>query len=178
MPGEGRASSAPPRPALFVDLDQTIRFTKTGRMHPLEPWDQVIRAGAIERLAEFRDLGHAVVGVTNQGCVAFGILSEADVQAINRELTEHLAPGLFDLVLYCPYHDHGDMPRYRRDAPCRKPRPGMAFEARDRLGLDLAASTMVGDREVDRGFARNAGIGHFYWADDFFGSEARRSARR
>jgi histidinol phosphatase-like enzyme len=97
-----------------------------------------------------------------------GFLTEADVQAINRRLTEELAPGLFDLVLYCPYHPRGRVAAYRRDAACRKPRPGMAFEARDRLGLDLGASLMVGDRDVDRDFAREAGIPSFYWAHDFF----------
>jgi histidinol phosphatase-like enzyme len=44
----------------------------------------------------------------------------------------------------------------------------MAFEARDRLGLDLAASIMVGDLETDRLFARNAGIGTFIWEHEFF----------
>jgi phosphoglycolate phosphatase-like HAD superfamily hydrolase len=44
----------------------------------------------------------------------------------------------------------------------------MAFEARNRLGLDLGASLMVGDMETDRLFARNAGIGTFAWAHEFF----------
>jgi hypothetical protein len=44
----------------------------------------------------------------------------------------------------------------------------MAYEARDRLGLDLSASLMVGDMEVDRLFAENAGIPVFYWANEFF----------
>ncbi|HEX2036916.1 MAG TPA: HAD hydrolase-like protein, partial [Chloroflexota bacterium] len=60
-------------------------------------------------------------------------------------------------------------------APCRKPAPGMAFEARDQLRLDLGASIMVGDMETDRQFAQRAGIGTFIWADDFF--QPRQSAR-
>ena len=37
-------------------------------------------------------------------------------------------------------------------------------------GVDMAASTMVGDQEVDAAAAATlAGIGHFVWAHDFFG---------
>ncbi len=159
------------RAALFVDLDGTVRETKSGRVHPIRAWDQVLRPGVLDRLRDFRARGYAIVGVTNQGGVAHGVLSEEDVQEINRALTEELAPGTFDLVLYCPYHERGYLGAYRRRADCRKPRPGMAFQARDRLGLDLASSIMVGDMETDREFARNAGIGQFFWADEFFAAD-------
>lgn len=156
------------RPALFVDLDGTVRDTLTGRVHPLDPWDQRLRPGVRRRLAEYQARGYAIVGVTNQGGVGLGLLSEDDVEAINQWLMDDLAPGLFDLILYSPYHPRSRVPRYHDRAGHRKPRPGMAFEARDRLGLDLARSLMVGDMETDRQFARNAGIGRFIWADAFF----------
>ncbi|HEX6122320.1 MAG TPA: HAD-IIIA family hydrolase [Ktedonobacterales bacterium] len=159
------------RPALFVDLDGTVRETYSGRVHPIEPRDQRVLPGVAARLAAYRARGYAIVGVTNQGGVAFGTLTEGDVRTINAWLETRLLPGLFDLILYCPYHPWADLWEYRRDAECRKPRPGMAYEARDRLGLDLAASIMVGDREADRGFAANAGIGAFHWAAAFFGGE-------
>lgn len=158
------------RRALFVDLDGTVRTTITGHVHPLEPWDQQLRPGVLEQLTQHRERGYAVVGVTNQGGVALGLLTEAMVEAINQQLMQELAPGLFDLILYCPYHPFGRLLAYHRDANNRKPRPGMAYDARDRLGLDLSASIMVGDMETDRQFAVNAGIGTFVWADDFFGN--------
>lgn len=160
------------RPALFVDLDGTVRETLSGRVHPVKPQDQVLRPGVLPKLREYRARGFAVVGVTNQAGVAMGILSEADVRAINRRLEVELAPGLFDLILYCPYHRYGHVARYRRESACRKPNPGMAYEARELLGLDLGASLMVGDMEVDCQFAENAGIPTFAWADEFFGPSA------
>jgi D-glycero-D-manno-heptose 1,7-bisphosphate phosphatase len=156
------------RRALFVDLDGTVRDTLSGRVHPLEPWDQRLLPGVAERLAEYRARGYAIVGVTNQGGVGLGLLSERDVEAINRHLTETLAPGLFDLVLYCPYHPYARRQVFREQANCRKPRPGMAYQARDRMGLSLADSLMVGDMDTDKQFARNAGIGRFRWAHEFF----------
>ncbi|MBI2756700.1 MAG: HAD-IIIA family hydrolase [Chloroflexi bacterium] len=161
----------PERRALFVDLDGTVRNTKSGHVHPLKPWDQEIRPGVQERLAQFRAAGYAVVGVTNQGGVAFGFLSEVDVRAINRRLEQVLLPDVFDLILYCPFHPGGRIKAYRRESECRKPRPGMAFEARERLGIELSRSIMVGDMDVDEGFAANAGIPTFYWEHRFFAED-------
>jgi D-glycero-D-manno-heptose 1,7-bisphosphate phosphatase len=159
------------RRALFVDLDGTVRFTKTGRPHPVKAWDQRIRAGVKEKLAEYSEQGYAIVAVTNQGGVAYGLLTEDDVKSIHEHLTTKLLPDTFDLVLYCPYHPRGRVAEYKKDAECRKPKPGMAFEARDTLGLDLGESIMVGDMSTDEEFARNAGIGTYHEATDFFGPD-------
>src|SRR5688500_4426246 len=157
--------------ALFVDLDGTVRSTKTGRPHPVKLWDQRIRSGVKETLAEYRAKGYKIVAVTNQGGVAYGLLTEEDVIAINRYLDEKLLPDTFDLILYCPYHANGRVEKYKKDAECRKPKPGMAFDARDQLDLDLSQSIMVGDMETDQEFATNAGIGTYYEASKFFGRD-------
>ncbi|HET7769580.1 MAG TPA: HAD-IIIA family hydrolase [Chloroflexota bacterium] len=167
--------------ALFVDLDGTVRSTKTGRPHPVKLWDQRIRSGVKEKLAEYRDQGYKIVAVTNQGGVAYGLLTEEDVIAINGYLNEKLLPDTFDLILYCPYHAKGRVEKYKKDAECRKPKPGMAFDARDQLDLDLRESIMVGDMETDKEFATNAGIGTYYEASEFFGPDqepARRAAKK
>ena len=159
------------RRALFVDLDGTVRSTKTGRPHPVKLWDQRIRSGVKEKLAEYKAKGYAIVAVTNQGGVAYGLLSEEDVVQINDYLSEKLLPETFDLILYCPYHPRGRVEKYKRDAECRKPKPGMAFEARDKLDLDLGESLMVGDMSTDQEFADNAGIGTYCDAQEFFGPD-------
>jgi D-glycero-D-manno-heptose 1,7-bisphosphate phosphatase len=159
------------RGALFVDLDGTVRDTRSGRVHPVRPWDQVVLPNVEPRLRAIRAEGFLVVGVTNQGGVAFGYLTEEDVVAINARLGEELLPGLFDEILYCPHHPNGRVPAYRLDCPDRKPNPGMALQARDRRGIDLATSEMVGDMPADREFAANAGLRRFHWAQEFFGWE-------
>jgi D-glycero-D-manno-heptose 1,7-bisphosphate phosphatase len=157
--------------ALFVDLDGTVRSTKTGRPHPVKVWDQRIRSGVKEKLIQYRDQGYKIVAVTNQGGVAYGLLTEDDVKAINGYLNQKLLPDAFDLILYCPYHPRGRVEQYKKDAECRKPKPGMAFDARDQLDLDLGESIMVGDMETDQEFARNAGIGTYHAATEFFGPD-------
>jgi D-glycero-D-manno-heptose 1,7-bisphosphate phosphatase len=53
-----------------------------------------------------------------------------------------------DDVLVC-FHDEAD------DCQCRKPRPGLLFEARRKYDLDLSESFLIGDRwkDVDAGNA-------------------------
>jgi D-glycero-D-manno-heptose 1,7-bisphosphate phosphatase len=156
------------RPALFTDLDSTVRETFSGNGFPLDPADQVVLPNVAERLREARSLGCLVIGVTNQGGVAFGELEEEDVRAINRHLADSLLPGLFDDILFCPHHVRGWRTAYRQVCPARKPGPAMAFEAARRHGIELPLSVMVGDMATDHEFATAAGIGRFFWARDFY----------
>ena len=151
-----------------MDLDGTVRETLSGRYSPLDPNDQAVLPGVAERLQAYRERGYLVIGVTNQAGVAFGDLSEADVLAINRRLSEQLLPALFTEILFCPHHPQGWRSGYRVRCEARKPGPGMAVAAAARHGLYLGGSLMVGDREADRGFAAAAGIREFHWAWEFF----------
>jgi D-glycero-D-manno-heptose 1,7-bisphosphate phosphatase len=66
---------------------------------------------------------------------------------MHARLRERLSP---DAIEMCPH---------RQDAgcACRKPRPGLLVQAAERLGIDLAASFMVGDRGSDILAGRSAG---------------------
>ncbi|HZJ73071.1 MAG TPA: HAD hydrolase-like protein, partial [Planctomycetota bacterium] len=52
---------------------------------------------------------------------------------------------------------------------CRKPKPALFFELAGTYGVDLAASTHVGDSVKDRDAAAAAGVGTFVWPRQFFG---------
>jgi D-glycero-D-manno-heptose 1,7-bisphosphate phosphatase len=62
-------------------------------------------------------------------------------------------------VYHAPTHPEDAIGIYKRESIDRKPGPGMLFKARDALGLDLAASALVGDRETDIAAAISAGVG-------------------
>ena len=104
--------------------------------------------------------GYALVVVTNQAGVARGLYDEAAVEAVHRRLAELLAGvGVrLDAVLHCPHHPEGTVPGYARACRCRKPGPGMLEAAAGRLGLDLAASWLVGNHPADVGAAQAAGV--------------------
>jgi D-glycero-D-manno-heptose 1,7-bisphosphate phosphatase len=60
------------------------------------------------------------------------------------------AGGWIEAFLVCP-HAPDDR------CPCRKPGPGLLHRARDRYGVDLGASCVVGDHECDVAAAAAAG---------------------
>ncbi|HEX6509407.1 MAG TPA: HAD hydrolase-like protein, partial [Chloroflexota bacterium] len=67
-----------------------------------------------------------------------------------------------------PYHPAGVVEAYARASEDRKPRPGMAKAAARALGLDLAASWVVGDRPEDLGLAEAVGASAVYLGTDGF----------
>jgi D-glycero-D-manno-heptose 1,7-bisphosphate phosphatase len=163
---------AQPRPAgirgrrvalLALDLDGTVRhgFDELGRFVN-RPEDVVVFPEAVERMREWKAAGGRIVGVTNQGGVALGHVSEADVVAALLE-THRQAEGLFDAIEYCVHHPSAKDPEMAR-CWCRKPSPGMLVVA----SMALAQATgevypphlglMVGDRPEDREFARLAAL--------------------
>ncbi len=143
------------RAALFLDRDGVV----VEEVHFLHrPEDVRLVPGAASVVAEARQRGIAVVLTTNQSGIARGLFGW-DAFAVTQSRLEALLAAeqaAFDMVLACPFHPDGN-PSYRREHPCRKPQPGMLLRAAERLGLDLAASWVVGDRVRDLEAARAAG---------------------
>ena len=162
---EATESVAPARhKALLLDVDGTLRQTKSGEIYPRDPDDVEILPGRRERLQLWLDAGWLLFFVSNQSGVASGKVSDAVVQAGFDRTRELLALPITD-VAYCPH------PAFPAGCFCRKPMPGMAVALAQSHGLDLATSVMVGDRDTDADFAR--GIGARYLdAEIFFGSDA------
>lgn len=111
-----------------------------------------ILPGVPEALRRLHRAGFLLVLVSNQAVVARGLLSEPELldlhAALERLLRAADAPPL-DGFHYCPHHPAATLPAYRCECPCRKPRPGLLLRAAEELGIDLAASFMVGDRPTD-----------------------------
>ena len=82
--------------------------------------------GAAEALERLRGNGISVGVVTNQSGVARGLVTRADVDAVNARIDALLGP--FDTWQVCPH-----APGERCD--CRKPRPGMVLAGARDLGV-------------------------------------------
>jgi histidinol-phosphate phosphatase family protein len=147
---------------LFCDLAGTLVRMDETRQLPLGRDGKIIielMPGVAEKLAPIRD--HLIFVVTNQAGIARGRLTMEQVEAAVAELDRKLG-GILTAWQICP-HDDAD------GCACRKPKGGMLTELGPTYGVDMAASTMVGDQEIDAQAARAAGVGRFVWARDFFG---------
>ena len=103
-------------------------------------------------IADFRAAGFRVVVVSNQAGIARGAMTEADLLEIHRRMVGEttLAGGSIDAIYYCPHH-------WEEGCECRKPAPGMLFQAQRDFSLDLSRTLFIGDDVRDAQAARAAG---------------------
>lgn len=92
--------------------------------------------GAREAVGRLRAAGLRLGVVTNQSGIARGLLTPAQVAAVNARVDGLLGP--FDTWQVCPHDDTGR-------CACRKPAPGMIHAAARELGTDARRCVVVGD---------------------------------
>lgn len=136
--------------AVFLDRDGVLNnvLLKDGKPHPPESQESLlILPGVYEAISIFKKYQFEIVVVTNQPDVKRGTSSKEKVHLIN----EHLANSLGIKNFYVCFHDEID------NCSCRKPLPGMIYEAALQNGIDLVTSYMVGDRWRDIEAGQSAG---------------------
>jgi len=164
------------RPAVFLDRDGTLS-EEIGYIHPADLSRYKLLPGASQALIRLRAAGYVLVVLTNQSGVGRGYFGAEVVDAVHARMRGLLREegAYVDAVYYCPHHpdplaaaDNGELPAGRVqarpvaelcvDCDCRKPKPGLALRAAQDLGLDLAQSWMLGDKNADLGLAVSAGL--------------------
>jgi D-glycero-D-manno-heptose 1,7-bisphosphate phosphatase len=105
-------------------------------------------AGAREALERLRAAGIRTAVVSNQSGIARGLLTRAQVDAVNARLDALVGP--LGPVFVC---EHGP----DDGCGCRKPAPGMVLAAAQALGVESADCAVVGDIGADVGAALAAG---------------------
>jgi D-sedoheptulose 7-phosphate isomerase len=147
---ESTTPDTAPRPAIFLDRDGVLNraFVRDGK--PFPPPGQTELEILPDVASSLRDLkahGFALYVITNQPDAARGNQTRETIEAMNRTLTSSLP---IDDIFVC-YHDDAD------DCACRKPRPGLIFEAQRKHNIDLSRSFVIGDRWRDIDAGHNAG---------------------
>jgi histidinol-phosphate phosphatase family protein len=96
--------------------------------------------GAARALDRLRDRGLKLAIVSNQSGVARGLISPAQLDAVNAQVDDVLGP--FDTWQMC-VHGEDD------GCSCRKPAPGMVLAAAEALGVPPQRCVMIGDTGGD-----------------------------
>jgi len=149
------------RPAVFFDRDGTLNVDH-GYTHKVE--DLVFLPGAIEAVRAVNDAGALAIVITNQAGLARGLYEAADVDRFHHAMQDQLrAHGAhIDAWYMCPFHEDGIVSDFRQTGhPDRKPAPGMIRRAMLDWPIRTMGSFVVGDRELDRAAAVNAGLPGF-----------------
>lgn len=136
----------------FLDRDGIIN-RKALEGDYITRWEDFhILPGVIEGITLLNQAGFSVVIVTNQRGIAKGLMTIADLETIHARMSDNLtrAGATIDGIYYCP---HEKMPV----CDCRKPAPGMLLQAARERDIDLAASWMIGDSDIDIEAGKNAG---------------------
>jgi D-glycero-D-manno-heptose 1,7-bisphosphate phosphatase len=138
--------------AVFLDRDGVIN-RKAADGQYVTRWEEFqLLPGVPKAITQLNQAGFCVIVVTNQRCVAKGLLTEAGLESLHRRMTEHLASAgaRIDAIYCCPHE-------LEPACSCRKPAPGMLLEAARSRDLDLASSWMVGDSAADIQAGKSAG---------------------
>jgi D-glycero-D-manno-heptose 1,7-bisphosphate phosphatase len=128
--------------AVFLDRDGVINANLERNGKPVAPTrftEFRILPGVEKAARELKAAGFLLVVVTNQPDVATGRTARDECEAMHVEIRRKLP---IDDIIVC-FHVDAD------NCACRKPKPGMIFEAAAKYGIDLARSYIVGDRWRD-----------------------------
>ncbi len=140
------------RRCVFLDRDGVINAAPPAGEYILR-WEEFrILPGISDWIRLFNALGILVIVVTNQRCVALGLLAAAGLDEIHCRMRDELARmgARLDDVLCCP-HDEGT-------CDCRKPKPGLIDQACGKWEIDLEGSLLIGDSDTDRELAQRTGL--------------------
>jgi D-glycero-D-manno-heptose 1,7-bisphosphate phosphatase len=134
---------------ILLDRDGTINID-TGYVG--DPNEVTLERDAVLGMALLIKGGATLAVATNQSGIARGLFSRADCDAVNRRLADMLAMNGVEVAgwFVCP-HGPDD------SCNCRKPRPGLAEQAEEALGLSASGGVVIGDKLSDMDFAAAIG---------------------
>lgn len=138
--------------AIFLDRDGTInRYVGFLR----SPDDFELLPGVAEAIKFINDSGYLAIVVTNQPVIARGEVTVPQLTNIHNKMETLLGlkGAYINGLYYCPHHPDsgfaGEIKSLKIDCDCRKPKPGLIFQAARDFNIDLENSWMIGDSNQD-----------------------------
>jgi D-glycero-D-manno-heptose 1,7-bisphosphate phosphatase len=136
--------------AIFLDRDGVINKEKN-YLYKKEVFEFI--EGVFESCKYFQEIGYQLIIVTNQSGIARGYYQVEDFHQLTKWMLKYFNDRGIEIldVFFCP---HGP----DSTCNCRKPKPGMLLEAKEKYNINMESSWMIGDKEADVGAANAAGI--------------------
>lgn len=138
--------------AVFLDRDGVINQNPPEGEYVTRWEDFHVLPGVAQGIGWLNRAGFSVIVVTNQRCIAKGLMSSVELETMHERMTDFFARAgaTIDATYYCPHEREAS-------CECRKPAPGMLLNAARSRGIELSTSWMIGDSDTDVEAGRNAG---------------------
>lgn len=139
------------RPTVFLDRDGTINKKAPRACYIEKPEKFIWLEGAKDAIRLLKENGYRIILVSNQPGIARGNLTEKILKQIHEKMQEELKQDTgyqIDDIYYCPHN-------WDEECECRKPRPGMLYQAQKDYCLNLMDCILIGDdeRDIEAGIA-------------------------
>jgi len=131
-------------PSVILDRDGVLN-RKPPRAQYVRNWNEWEWCpGSLEALRLLKQAGYRTIIASNQPGIGRGLMTEDDLEAVHSRMKREVvqAGGRVDGIYYCP-HD------WDEGCDCRKPKPGLLYQAQKDFHLDLTRTPFIGDDERD-----------------------------
>lgn len=138
--------------AIFLDRDGTIN-QYVGFLREINKFELI--EGAADAVHLINTSDYLAIVATNQPVIARGEVSFKQLDEIHNKMETLLGQkgAYLDGIFFCPHHPDkgfaGEVPELKIECDCRKPKPGLLFNAAKEYNIDLKQSWMIGDGEND-----------------------------
>jgi D-glycero-D-manno-heptose 1,7-bisphosphate phosphatase len=137
---------------VFLDRDGTINQDSADY---IKGWSEfVFLPRSIEALRDLTAAGFTIIVITNQSAIARKLISPQELEKIHSKMKTAVQSqgGKIGDIFFCPHlPDDG--------CDCRKPAPGLIYQAQQKHDIDLSTAVMIGDSARDIECAHAAGCG-------------------
>lgn len=145
-----------PKKVVFLDRDGVIN-RKAPKADYIKTWKEFeFLSGSLEAMKRLTERGYELYIISNQAGIARQMMTEDDLTSIHQNMIQILETNGVKIkkIYYCP---HG----WDEGCECRKPKPGMFYQAGRENSINLSKAVFVGDDERDVLAGEAAGIKTF-----------------
>lgn len=151
------------KPALCLDLDGTVRRSKSGKQFLINFQDIELMPNIEKLIWLYRNMGYLIIAISNQGGVAHGYKLPMEIEHELDTTLKLFNKNPFHIVKCCYHMEDGKIEPFCHRSLLRKPEIGMLAIAEheafnEGIIIDWDKSLFVGDRPEDEDCAKNARI--------------------
>lgn len=141
-----------PKNVVFLDRDGVIN-KKPKKGDYVKRWNEFkFLPGSIEAIKLLNQSGYKIFVISNQAGIARGEMRKKDLDLIHKNMKKELKKNGAKIngIYYCPHGWDGG-------CHCRKPKPGMLYQASKEHLFDLTKTVFIGDDIRDKQAGDDAG---------------------